>query len=501
MPLGSITVVCPVYAPPKAAAANPPPAGSPQFRPSSRYDAAQTTPDNRNHWANADDLSANASNHPETRRLLRRRARYERQNDPHLDGLVKQLADDLVGTGPRLQLTLGDGHDDDARLVEASFAAWCRAAKVGTKLRILHEARPVDGEGFGLLVTNPALPNPVKLDVRLVEADQVETPLGEGIDPNAVSGIEFDADGNPAFFHVLKQHPGDYGLWNWVGEFDRTPARFVLHWFRPSRAGQARGVCEFASSLPVGAQTRRYSAAVLSAAEFGASISGVLETDAPPADDGTPPATEDWSEVGYTRGTLLTLPGGVKAKGFDAKQPMQNHREYVTSKRGEMGRPVQAPLNLVTGDSSQFNFASGRLDHLPYQRVVWIERERLRAEVLDRLFLAWYAEARLVGLIPDALPAVNEWSWEWGWDAFGQLNPLQEAQASQLRLALYQTTLAEECAANGTDWRQVLQQRAKERAMMAALGLTDVPLPAGENPVPAATDPAEPTPAEGPTRG
>ncbi len=45
-----------------------------------RYDAAQTTAENRKHWANADGLRADAANSPEVRATLRQRARYETAN-------------------------------------------------------------------------------------------------------------------------------------------------------------------------------------------------------------------------------------------------------------------------------------------------------------------------------------------------------------------------------------------------------------------------------------
>ncbi len=45
------------------------------------YDAVQTTPENRRHWANADHMSANAANSPHVRREARSRARYEAANN------------------------------------------------------------------------------------------------------------------------------------------------------------------------------------------------------------------------------------------------------------------------------------------------------------------------------------------------------------------------------------------------------------------------------------
>ena len=67
-----------------------------------KFDAAQTTPDNRRHWANADLLSADAAASAEVRRILRSRARYEVANNCYAKGIVLTLANDVIGTGPRL---------------------------------------------------------------------------------------------------------------------------------------------------------------------------------------------------------------------------------------------------------------------------------------------------------------------------------------------------------------------------------------------------------------
>jgi hypothetical protein len=41
------------------------------------------------------------------------------------------------------------------------------------KLRTIRMARASDGEAFAMLVANPQVDSPVKLDLRLIEADQV----------------------------------------------------------------------------------------------------------------------------------------------------------------------------------------------------------------------------------------------------------------------------------------------------------------------------------------
>lgn len=69
-----------------------------------KYDAANTTLDNVKHWSRADGLSASAANSPDVRRILRNRSRYEVANNSYARGITLTLANDVVGTGPRLQM-------------------------------------------------------------------------------------------------------------------------------------------------------------------------------------------------------------------------------------------------------------------------------------------------------------------------------------------------------------------------------------------------------------
>jgi hypothetical protein len=73
-----------------------------------KFDSAQTTAENRKHWANADGLAPNAAVNPEVRRILRNRARYEVANNSYAKGIVLTLANDTIGTGPRLQMLTDD---------------------------------------------------------------------------------------------------------------------------------------------------------------------------------------------------------------------------------------------------------------------------------------------------------------------------------------------------------------------------------------------------------
>ncbi len=101
----------------------------------SRYDAAVTTDDNRRHWSAADGLSARAANNASVRQTLRNRARYEIANNSYARGMVLTLANDVIGTGPRLQLLSQDA--DANRRIERHFQTWARAIRLADKLRTM----------------------------------------------------------------------------------------------------------------------------------------------------------------------------------------------------------------------------------------------------------------------------------------------------------------------------------------------------------------------------
>ncbi|MHB1035931.1 MAG: phage portal protein [Pirellulales bacterium] len=218
-----------------------------------RYDAASTSDENRRHWANADLLAADTANSAQVRRILRSRARYEVANNSYARGIVNTLANDCVGTGPRLQLLTDDAEAN--RLVEQEFSLWAEAINLAERLRTMRVARAQDGEVFAILVANPRIESPVKLDLRLVEADQVATPQVAQA-ANAVDGIVFDAYGNPVEYHVLKNHPGGV-LGQWSLDYDRIPAAAMLHYFRTDRPGQSRGIPEITPAFRHGRQGAR----------------------------------------------------------------------------------------------------------------------------------------------------------------------------------------------------------------------------------------------------
>ena len=468
------------------------------FRARSKFDAASNDHGNRNHWLQADSLSPNAAISADVRQRLRERARYEVANNSVAFGVVGTRTHDLIGSGPRLQICLPEvetatlvGRTSDERAVEVQLARrerealarrvedewqrWCRASGLAESLRVMERAKLVDGEAFALVTSNERINHPVKLCLRPFECDRVCDQAANWLaDPTSSDGITFDAAGNPVSYTVLRQHPGD--AHQTTREADQIPAESIFHLFRADRPGQIRGVSWLTPALNLFAILRRYTLAVLEGAETAANLAVIVEQ----AESGIIPEDDEdgdgpimpYTEFDVPRRGAMALPPGAKANQLRSEHATTAYGDFRREVLNELGRCLDMPLNLVQGNSSQYNFSSSRIDHLPYQRKLWTEREQLAIDHLHRLFRLWCDEAVLVGLIPDGLPPVAEWEVEWNWDGFDSSgDPQKEVTAVEKLLALNLTTLAEQCAARGLRWQSVLLQRKREQDFAAEIGL------------------------------
>ena len=432
-----------------------------------RYEASQQGDDYR-HWQQADAFSADAALSPSVRRTIRNRARYERNNNSYLAGISATLASDLIGTGPRLQLDVGD---DVARDVERLFYDWGTEVDLPHKLRTMREAIVTDGEAFALMISNPRLPG-VQLDVRLIEAEMVATPtelMSQTITPegNTVDGIEFDSVGNVVAYQVLNFHPGSNYRVNNL-QFQRVPAAAMVHWFRRQRPGQNRGVAEVAAALRLFGQLRRYTEAVIAAAETAADFAAFVHSNSPAAEVDE---VDAFAELEIRKRSLVTLPEGWDISQLKAEQPTSTYKDFKREILNEIARCMQLPFNVAALDSSSYNYASGRMDHQVYAMNMRVDRDHLERVCLDRLLSAWVNEAALAGILPDGLPPFSEWNWAWIWDGREHVDPAKEANAIETRLRTATTTLASEYAKQGKRWDVEIRQRAAEIALMKELGV------------------------------
>lgn len=426
-----------------------------------RYEAAQTTDQLSKWWAGADSAGPNWANRYSERKRLRERSRYEVVNNSYACGLVRTIANHTVGTGPRLQLT-GAVREWNST-IEAAWAEHSEAIGLTEKLTTMCQCRVHDGESFGVMFFNDRLPTPAKIDVRLVETDQVHDPREPFFDPYYVDGIQFDKAWNPESYRMLKHHPGE-GRYASSWDLDTYSASIVLHYFRSERPGQARGVPDLTPSLELFAILRRFTRATLAASEAAALFAAFIRTTGTVPNPAEMPA--DWLSLNIDYGTLTTLPEGWDVSQLKPEHPSTTYPQFTDKILQEIGRCLSVPFNILTCNSSGYNFSSGRLDHQLYYRSIYAEQKRLERVVMSRLLRAWFLEWIQSPSAPRGIPLSYIRDSQWFWDPPEAIDPQAEDAARETRLRTGMSTLPIEYARLGLDWEVAQEQAAN------SLGLT-----------------------------
>jgi len=436
--------------------------GGPERPIRAKYDAAQSTDDNKLYWGGADGLSARAANSPGVRRILRNRARYEVANNCYADGMLSTLADYVVGTGPKLQVLTDDEQFNEA--VEQAFFRWDAKTRWGQKLWQMRYAWGMDGESFGLFFSNLALDFPVKLDLRTYEPEQIADNGEFALNVKRTDGLILDDFGNVAGYKLLPEHPGDLLLKTANTDPDTVAAESMVHLMRRKRAQTYRAVPEITAALMLYPIMRRLTLATLHAAETAAKISGVLRTQSS-TEDPDEYAALDALELGMNE--WMTLPMGWDISQYKAEHPNAEYQNFKREVIAEIARCLKMPYNIAASDSSSYNFASGKLDHTGFFKAIGIDQSIMRDEVADPTFDRWYAEAiRLDNFLPT--PPDNDRSTpphEWVWDGEDLLDP-REANSQAVAASHGLDSIPRLHAKRGLRTDQVQRSNAK------ALGMT-----------------------------
>ena len=430
-----------------------------------KYDAAQTTVENAAYYSMASDYDADNEASPAVRATLRKRSRYEAGNNSWVKGMIATQAFDIIGTGPRLQvLTENSDLNND---LEADFFEWSTVVRLASKMHTMRMAQARDGEAFAILINNPKLPTKIKLDLQLIEADCIRGDYRDKAKERYVDGISYDKHGNPVSYNVLP-HPGSGNI-SMKGV--KVAADRVIHLFTAERPGQHRGVPELTSALISFAMLRRYTLAMIKKMETSANISGVIQTD---EIDDESENVEPFEAFSMPRDAFAALPRGYRLQSHMLNNPTDSQSNFALQVKTELARALNLPKNVALGDSSSYNYASGRMDYQAYDKYLEVERMIVQQVVLSaimRHFLLefWALSNRWQRI--DPLPLT------WFWDGRAHVDPVKEARAQGQLLINGTTTLARECAKQGLDWEEVQDQRLleekREMERRRELGLPD----------------------------
>jgi capsid protein len=432
------------------------------------WEAAETNRLNEAHWARAQDTDINEWLRGQLT-TLRTRATYETRQNPHMAGIAKDLADDVVGPdGPQLQVL----SDDDAynEALEQVWQDWFKAPTFrpdvsgAQLLKLWVRNLPKCGEFLALIDTDPQAEGPVQMRLRPKAPRNLESPAGTSGHPRHVLGVELDRYDRPTRYWV-KEVDG-FSI-----RHDPWPPDLVLHGFFADEEGQARGYPWFTPSLNTAADLRDYDDQVQDAARQAADQSGMFYTNHADA--------VLWSAPESTtveRRTWKMAPPGWQPFVYPATSPPVQYPDYRAERQRELGRPFSMPLLMVRLDSSKHNYSSARLDTQSYNRSCisiqsWLSGTPQSFGFLNRLLDLVGGEARFT--IPVLRRRPKKVLYVWTWTPRPHVDPNKETAAEAGGLESRTLAFADALAArHGRSLDTHLQQLQREERAFRTAQLT-----------------------------
>ncbi|WP_066918106.1 phage portal protein [Methylobacterium sp. CCH5-D2] len=422
---------------------------------------------------------------------LARRARYLAANNGHARAGTDAWVSALIGSG----ITTQSVHPDPATrsTLNLAFDAWTEEADSDGLLdwhglcALAAHRLVVDGECFALMLHDSI----GRLRLRMLDPEQingayhVDLPGGSRI----VAGIEFDASGRRAAYHLFRERPG-LPLGQSL-EMIRVPAEDVIHLFRPETPGQVRGVSWFAPILLRLADFDAASDAQLMRQKISALLTGFIVD--PTGEAGGFEGEKDGDgalDGGLEPGTLKVLRPGQDIRFSDPAAIGAEAIAYLTVTLREIAAGLGVPYSALTGDISDANFSSMRDDRLKFQRraealqhqlvvfqlcrPVW--RRFVLAEILSGRIGAPDFEANAAAYLGSrSIPPRSDW-----------VDPKADVEAEIAAIGAGLMSRRQAVAARGYDVEELDREIAEDRKASAALGLDFAARPALPQPQPGA---------------
>ncbi|MBP3980866.1 phage portal protein [Acidovorax sp. JG5] len=443
---------------------------------------------------------------------LTARSRDLSRNNGLMGGAMQTMRDNIVGSVLRLSCTpdyrlLGWEREyarEWGNLVEAKFRSWgetteCDASRslnlLGMTLQALGGAM-LNGDSLALPLWLPRAGTRWNTRIMTMEADRLSTPVGMEHRADIRGGIEFDTYGAPVAYHILKRHPGDaYGLFGAYGarmlEWDRVPAftawgrQRVIHLHDKERTGQSRGRPIVSAVMREFHMAGKYASNELEASLANSLVAAFLESDLDPESAGAlfgqdPRAAwgqsvQQAQHIRKMKGAaIIPLPVGARVSSFTPGRPNQAFEAFMLASLRHIAAGMNLPYELLLKDFSKTSWSSARASLLEAWRYFHGRRRWLTDYWLRPIYELWFEEAVNAGEIEAPGFYQNKYAYlraRFIFGGRGWVDPVKEAQAAVIRMNAGLSTLEKECAEQGDDYEEVLDQRALERDMKLARGL------------------------------
>lgn len=424
------------------------------------------------------------------RDIIRARARDLERNSDIAEGIIGPFERNVIGTGMQVQAKImkKDAVTEDDELndqIEDLWEDWCHARNCDvTGLQSFQEMQVmamrrllVDGGIFFIKAYTSGGTVPFSLQAR--EVDELDTSKYDmpGLNRNrVVGGIEMDEYNKPVAYWLKKYTPDGY----WSGESERIEAKRIIFLWRKIRPSQIREMSPLAKTLPRVRDVNEFVEAVSVKERILACLSVFITKKEPTGGlgrgiaSGTTDNKSGYRQQTVSPGMIKELEPGEAVSAVTPSGQATSAKDFISSQQRLAGAGQGLSYEAVSRDMSQVNYSSARQGLLEDQRTYGMLQQFLIEHFCWEVYTEFVISAVLSGQIdiPDFWKNKRKYlkhiwicpGWSW-------IDPMKEVSANKVALETGQNTLAQICAEQGLDYKEVLKQRAKEIKLAQELGI------------------------------
>jgi lambda family phage portal protein len=378
-----------------------------------------------------------------------------------------------------------------------------RQMTVSQQIRLAFRHKLVDGDSLMLAYWKPDRVSYGRAryvtSFLVVDPDRLSNPFQMMDSKYMRGGVEIDDDGVPLAYHIRKAEQNDWynavesNDWERVPREDDDGFLRVIHDFERDRAGQHRGVGVFTPVLARFKMLARYYGVELQAATVAATFGTYVTSPYDPAlvqdalDGGSEELNAyqglraDWNKerpamLGGVR--VPTLAPGESINSVAAAHPHTGFGDFAHEMLRTFAAAAGISAEQVTQDWSKTNYSSARAALLESWKTLTRRTQEFKVGTATPMYscvlheMMDLNELPLPRNAPDFLQMRTAYSkCEWLGVARGWVDPVKEKQGAILGMDAGLSTLQRECAEQGLDYEEVIDQRAREIAMFKEKGL------------------------------
>jgi lambda family phage portal protein len=449
---------------------------------------------NKTPWLHASDRSADAEIVPSLP-TLRNRSRAARRDDSIATGVFGAFTTNVVGTGrtPQATIVLPDGRPASEKNKAVEAVWWERCDHLSPadgglahaqRQALLFGKRLEDGDVLERAVKRTP-DEPVWIET--VEGQRLRTPAGAlPRDPKGriVNGVEKDRFGVVVAYWVCKHDPGNTESHDTVGtipdasislsNFDRVPVGPGVLFSRRAvtRPGQSRGVPLLHACLQDVHDLDLLFVAALKRTQMAACLALFIKSTVEGADL-IELTAEDYGyqlDQKITPGMIFRLMPGEDVTTVAPNLPFADLGPLFMLAARRIGAAVGLSPQTVLRMWDGTTYSGARTIQLDDRNTYRCEGYDFDAQVLAWEWRVVLEDALLRGdprLVAAGVTLEDLAHVEWIGDGEPWIDPMVEAQSTQLMLQLRLTTYQRECARQGLDWRKTIRDHLEVEAYEA----------------------------------